>query len=68
MQVPTASVVTWLPLTLHTELDWLVKVTASPEVAVADSDNDEPIGTELSALKVMVCAVPDAAWKCTLVC
>ena len=35
MQVPAATPVTLLPLTVQTEVVWLVKVTARAELAVA---------------------------------
>ena len=35
VQIPAATPVTLLPLTVHTEVVWLVKVTARPELAVA---------------------------------
>ena len=59
VQVPTLTIVTVEPLTVQTDGVSDVKLTASPEDAVALSVNgDVPQGLLPSAPKVMVCATP----------
>ncbi len=58
VHVPAFSSVADEPDTEHTAGVSEVKLTASPDVAVADSVTVEPCSAELgSALKVMVCEV-----------
>jgi biotin transporter BioY len=58
VQVPALTAVKVVPLTVHTLVVLLVKVTARPELAVPASVAVLPTVGAVGALKVMVCASP----------
>ena len=58
VQVPTATAVAVVPLTVHTEVVWLLNDTARLEVAVADKVAVAPTVSGPKSLKVMDCGVP----------
>jgi hypothetical protein len=61
-QMPTATMVTMLPDTVHTEVVVEVKLTVRPELAVAlIANGPTPTGTLLRGPKVMVCGVAPLA-------
>lgn len=57
MQVPGATKVSVVPLTVHTDELLLVNCTVRPELAVADKvDGVTPMVCAVGCVKVMVCA------------
>ena len=56
VQLPAATSVSVLPLTVHTELGLEANWTISPEVAVAESTEGVPTVWLPGEAKVMVCA------------